>query len=46
MKNKKAAPRKSSHKLHEETEVDDESEGEKAADREVEMREENTTLAD
>lgn len=44
MKNKKAAPRKSSHKLHEE--IDEESEGEKAADREVEMREEDTTSAD
>jgi hypothetical protein len=45
MKNKKTA-RKSSHKLHEETEADDISEGEKAADREVEMREEDTTSAD
>lgn len=46
MKNKKTVPRKSNHKFHEETEVDDRSEGEKAADREVEMREENTTSAD
>jgi len=46
MKNKKTAPRKSNHRLHEETVVDDESEGEKAADREVEMREEDTTSAD
>lgn len=46
MKNKKTAPRKSNRRLHEEAEVDDRSEGEKAADREVEMREENTTLAD
>lgn len=46
MKNKRAAPRKSGHKLHEETAVDDESEGEKAVDREVEMREEDTTSAD
>jgi hypothetical protein len=46
MKNKKTASRKSSRKLHEETEVDDESEGEKAADREVEIRERDTTLAD
>lgn len=46
MKNKKTAPRKSKHKLHEEKETDDRSEGEKAADREVEMREEDTTSAD
>ena len=45
MKNKKTAPRKS-NKFHEETEVDDRSEGEKAADREVEMRERDTTSAD
>lgn len=46
MKNKKTAPRKSSHKINEETEVDDRSEGEKAADREVEMREEDTNSSD
>jgi hypothetical protein len=46
MKNKKTAPRKSNRKPHEETEKDYRSEGEKAADREVEMREEDTTLAD
>lgn len=46
MKNKKAAKRKSSRKIHKETEIYDESEGEKAADREVEMREEDTTLSD
>jgi len=46
MKNKKTAPRKSSHKLHGETEADDRSEGEKAADREVEMREEDTNSSD